>query len=69
MEILSSRAVNRTVMFVFHIGERYFGVITAFVPGREASGYRFTSVLPVTVLNLLAPVINARLGEDLSVLG
>lgn len=61
-QVLSSRAVNRTATFVFYIGERYFGVLTAFVPGREASGYRFTSALPVTVLKLLAPSIDARLG-------
>jgi len=61
-QVISSRAVNRTATFVFYIGERYFGVLTAFVPGAEASGYRFTSALPVTILKLLAPVIDARLG-------
>ncbi|MBI4489016.1 MAG: transglycosylase domain-containing protein [Deltaproteobacteria bacterium] len=61
-QVLSSRAVNRTATFVFYIGERYFGVLTAFVPGHEAGGYRFTSALPVTVLKLLAPAIDARLG-------
>jgi hypothetical protein len=54
---LTSRAVNRTATFVFYIGERYFGVITAFVAGPEASRYRFTSALPVAVLKLLAPAI------------
>lgn len=61
-QVLSSRAVNRTATFVFYIGERYFGVLTAFVPGQEASGYRFTSALPVSILKLLAPSIDPRLG-------
>jgi membrane peptidoglycan carboxypeptidase len=62
----SSRAVNRTATFVFYVGERYYGVITAYVPGQEAARYQFTSALPVTVLKLLAPIINQRLKEDFS---
>ncbi len=57
----ASRATNRTATFVFYIGERYFGVITAFVQGREAENYHFTSALPVTLLKLLAPAIIARM--------
>lgn len=56
--VLTSRAVNRTATFVFYIGDRYFGVITAFVVGPDASRYRFTSALPVAVLKLLAPAIS-----------
>jgi hypothetical protein len=40
---------------VFFIGDRFYGVITGFVPGEEAEGYRFTSALPVRILRLLAP--------------
>ena len=43
--VISSRATNRTATFVFYIGERYYGVITAFVQGREAGNYHFTSSL------------------------
>ena len=57
----SSRAVSRTATFTFYIGDRYFGVITAFVPGQEAGQYEFTSALSVSVLRLLAPAINARI--------
>ncbi|HSP98619.1 MAG TPA: transglycosylase domain-containing protein [Candidatus Dormibacteraeota bacterium] len=57
----SSRAVNRTATFTFYIGDRYFGVITAFVPGQESDQYEFTSALSVSVLRLLAPAINARI--------
>src|SRR6185436_19359583 len=51
--VISSRATNRTAPFVFYIGERYYGVITAYVQGREAGNYHFTSGLPVTILKLL----------------
>jgi hypothetical protein len=59
--LIGSRVVNRTAAFVFYVGERYFGVLLAFVPGSEASGYRFTSALPVSILKLLAPAISQRL--------
>ncbi len=57
----SSRPVTRTATFVFYIGDRYFGVMTAFVQGTRAGDYRFTSALPVTLLGLLAPALNKRL--------
>jgi membrane peptidoglycan carboxypeptidase len=60
-EVTSSRATNRTATFVFYIGERYFGVVTAYVQGREAENYSFTSSLPVTLMKVLAPAIVARM--------
>lgn len=57
----SSRAMSRTATFTFYVGDRYFGVITAFVPGQESDKYEFTSALSVSVLRLLAPAINARI--------
>ena len=62
--VITSRATNRTATFVFYIGERYFGVITAYVQGREADNYRFTSGLPVTLLKLLAPTLLAKLDKN-----
>ena len=59
--VISSRATNRTATFIYYIGDRYFGVVTAYVQGREADNYHFTSALPVTILRLLAPAIIARL--------
>jgi membrane peptidoglycan carboxypeptidase len=56
-QILSSRPVDRTAVFVFYIEDRYFGVLTVFVPGKEAGNYGFTSSLPVAILKLLAPDI------------
>jgi membrane peptidoglycan carboxypeptidase len=50
-----SRVVNRTATFMFILGDKYFGVITAFVPGSEASKFKFTSALPVQLLKLIGP--------------
>ena len=61
-EVINSTAVNRTATFAFYIGDRYFGVITAFVSGSEAKEYTFTSALPVTILKLMSPALNAHLG-------
>lgn len=62
--VISSRATNRTATFVFYIGDRYFGVITTYVQGREAENYQFTSALPVTILKLLAPAIVEKLDQQ-----
>lgn len=55
--LLSSRVRNRTATFVFIIGDRFFGAVTAYVPGEAAAGYSFTSSLPVQVFKNLAPAI------------
>jgi hypothetical protein len=60
-ETITSQAVSRTATFGFYVGERYFGVITAFVDGPAAGAYRFTSSLPVSVLKLFGPALSARL--------
>ncbi|GIW43417.1 MAG: hypothetical protein KatS3mg077_0699 [Candidatus Binatia bacterium] len=59
--LVAARAVNRTATFFFFIEDRFFGVVTASVDGPEAAQYEFTSALPVSVLKLAAPAINARL--------
>jgi membrane peptidoglycan carboxypeptidase len=59
----SSRAISRTGTFVFYIGERYFGVVTAYVSGDQAAQYLFTSALPVTALKLLAPALISSLSN------
>jgi membrane peptidoglycan carboxypeptidase len=56
-----SEAVSRTGTFAFYIGDRYFGVCTAYVGGDKAAGYVFTSALPVTALKLLAPTLLSSL--------
>jgi hypothetical protein len=55
--VLSSRAMNRTATFVFYLGPRHYGTLTAFVPGRAAESFRFTSALPVQVLKGMAPIL------------
>lgn len=53
--LLSDRVVNRTATFVFIVGDRFFGTVTAFVPGEGAAHYEFTSALAVQILRDLAP--------------
>ncbi|SFP18835.1 Membrane carboxypeptidase (penicillin-binding protein) [Ectopseudomonas composti] len=55
--VISSRAMNRTATFVFFLGPRHYGTLTAFVPGREAERFTFTSALPVQVLKGMAPIL------------
>ncbi|MGA7929059.1 MAG: transglycosylase domain-containing protein, partial [Candidatus Sulfotelmatobacter sp.] len=54
-QLLGSRAVNRTAAFVFMIGDRFYGTVTAFVPGKTSANYNFTSALAVQVLKDLEP--------------
>lgn len=56
-------ARNRTATFVFYLGERHFGTLTAYVTGPEASSFSFTSGLPVQILRSMAPVLNPYLGD------
>jgi len=64
--ILSSKSINRTATFVFYIGDHHFGTLTAFVPGRSAENFKFTSALPVQVLKGMAPILTPYLqpGSD-----
>ena len=54
-------ALNRTATFVFYLGPRHFGSVTAYVIGPDAAGYRFTSGLPVQILRSMAPVLMPHL--------
>ncbi|TFW34228.1 penicillin-binding protein [Massilia horti] len=53
--LIESRYVNRSATFVFNIGERFYGSMTAYVHGPESAHYDFTSALPVQLLVTLAP--------------
>ena len=55
--IKESRAVNRSATFVFFIGDRFFGTMTAFVPGADAANYTFTSALSTQVMKHLLPIL------------
>jgi membrane peptidoglycan carboxypeptidase len=59
--VLSSKSLNRTATFVFYIGDTHFGTLTAFVPGRSAEAFTFTSALPVQVLKGMAPILTPYL--------
>ncbi len=52
-----SRALNRTATFVFYLGDNHFGTLTAFVSGRSANAFRFTSALPLQVLKGMVPIL------------
>ncbi len=56
-KLISSRVVNRVATFVFMIDDRFYGTITAFVPGAQAAQYEFTSGLPVRLLGALMPTL------------
>ena len=60
-QLLESRVVNRTATFVFYLGERYFGTLTALVPGEQAGKFEFTSSLTVQLLKMLLPQLRPHL--------
>lgn len=51
-----ARVVNRTATFMFIVDDRFFGTISAFVPGEQAKNYKFTSSLPVALLGTFEEV-------------
>jgi len=63
-ELTAERIVSRSGAFVFYIGDRYFGTITAYVGGEKAGDYKFTSALPVQILKLLAPVLQRGMANE-----
>lgn len=65
--LLSSRVVSRSGTFVFFIGERHFGTLTAYVQGPAAASYKFTSGLSAQILKVLAPALQPLLNETAEV--
>ncbi|MBI1790645.1 MAG: transglycosylase domain-containing protein [Acidobacteria bacterium] len=59
---VQSRVINRTATFVFFIGDRFFGTVTAYVPGQQAEDYKFTSALAVQVFRHLLPSLLPLVG-------
>ncbi|MBV8493863.1 MAG: hypothetical protein JO162_10365 [Alphaproteobacteria bacterium] len=53
--VIGTHVVDRTGTFVFFIGDRFFGTVTAYVPGPEAARFSFTSGLAVQLLKILEP--------------
>src|SRR5471030_2800926 len=59
--MVSSRVVNRAATFAFFVDDRFFGTVTAFVPGSQAANYDFTSALPVQILKAMEPILRPML--------
>ena len=55
--LISSRAVNRSATFVFLMGDRFFGTMTAYVHEPYAANYKFTSGLTVQLVKSLMPTL------------
>jgi membrane peptidoglycan carboxypeptidase len=53
--LVEARVVDRTATFVFFLGDRFYGTITAYVSGPDAGNYHFTSALAVQLLKSLTP--------------
>jgi hypothetical protein len=53
--LIESRRVNRSATFVFMLGDRFYGVITAHVHEPYAEQYSFTSAMTVQLLKSMAP--------------
>jgi membrane peptidoglycan carboxypeptidase len=59
--LVEARVVDRTATFVFFLGDRFYGTITAYVVGPEAGKYHFTSALAVQLLKSLTPQLQPLL--------
>jgi len=55
--LIDSIFISRAATFTFFLGERFFGVITAYVAGSNAEQYHFTSSLPVQIIKFLEPTL------------
>ncbi|WP_179403522.1 transglycosylase domain-containing protein [Burkholderia guangdongensis] len=55
--LIESRKVNRSGTFVFALGDRFFGVLTATVHEPYAARYDFTSAMAVQLLKTMAPAL------------
>ena len=61
--LISSRVVDRTATFVFFLGDRFFGTVTAYVPGNDAESFDFTSAIAVQLLKALKPELDPLINE------
>jgi len=61
--VRSAKVMNRAATFAFYIGERFYGVVTAFVPGSKAAGYDFTSALPVQIMKEMEPALRPLIAD------
>lgn len=62
-QLLESRFISRAATFTFFLGDKFFGVITAYVAGENAGSYHFTSSLPVHILKFLEPTLSPMINK------
>ncbi|MBE0436164.1 MAG: transglycosylase domain-containing protein, partial [Methylomicrobium sp.] len=62
--LIESKFISRAATFAFFLGDRFFGVITAYVKGPDAENYRFTSSLPVQIVKSLEPTLSPLLNRE-----
>jgi membrane peptidoglycan carboxypeptidase len=55
--LVSAEVKNRSANFTFLIGDKFFGTLTIFVPGKAAAQFEFTSSLAVQILKYLEPAL------------
>ena len=63
--LISLRVVDRTATFVFFLGDRFYGTITADVPGAIAGNYHFTSAIAVQLLKAIEPQLEPLLNAPM----
>ncbi len=61
--LIESKFISRAATFTFFLGDRFFGVITAYVAGSNAESYHFTSALPVQIVKYLKPSLEPLLNK------
>ena len=61
--LIESRKVNRSATFVFIMGDRFYGTLTAYVHEPYAARYDFTSAMSVQLLKSLAPALQPLMDE------
>lgn len=62
--LIESKVLSRTAAFVFFIDNRFYGTLVAYVPGKSAAAYKFTSALPVQIFKHLAPTLKPLIEAD-----
>lgn len=61
--LIESKFISRAATFAFFLGDRFFGVMTAYVAGEQAEKYHFTSSLPVQIVKFLKPTLTPLLNR------
>ncbi|HEX5282398.1 MAG TPA: transglycosylase domain-containing protein [Micropepsaceae bacterium] len=64
--LIGSEPRDRTATFVFFLGDKFYGTVTAFVRGKQSGNFKFTSALTVQLLKALAPQLQPLLGTPVN---